>query len=144
MKKITLLFVFALSFSFASVFAQARKELNFGLVGINYEIPISKDITIAPGVGTNFDFDWLNLGVKGNYYFDNLFGISDAAWDVYGGANVGYSIYMGDNDHDSSDVDFGLQAGARWFWNDKWGVYVEIAGGSVSGLSPGIGLTVKL
>ncbi|MGQ7944533.1 outer membrane beta-barrel protein [Flavobacterium sp. WC2509] len=148
MRKTTLLLVFALSFSFVSVFAQARKELNFGLVGINYEIPVHRDITIAPGVGTNFDLDWLNVGVKANYYFDNLFGISNAAWDVYGGANVGYAFDMRDdhdnNGHDESDVDFGLQAGARWFWNDKWGVYAEIAGGSVSGLSPAIGLTVKL
>jgi len=144
MRKITSLLVFALLLSFASVFGQARKELNFGLLGINYEIPVHKNITLAPGVGTNFDLDWVNIGLKGNYYFDNAFGISDPAWDVYGGANVGYSIYTGDNDHDDSDVDFGLQVGGRWFWNDKWGLYVEIAGGSVSGLSPGIGLTVKL
>ncbi len=145
MKKVTLLFVFALFFSSAAVFGQARKELNFGFLGINYEIPVHKDITIAPGIGTNFDLDWLNIGVKGNYYFDNVFGISDAAWDVYGGANLGYSIYTGDNDKDNdSDIDLGLQVGGRWFWNDKWGVYVEFAGGSVSGMSPGIGITMKL
>ena len=145
MKKTALLFVFALLLNFANVFGQARKELNFGLVGINYEIPVHKDITIAPGVGTNFDLDWINLGVKGNYYFDNLFGISDDAWDVYGGTNVGYSIFNGDdNGVDESDVNFGLQVGGRYFWNDKWGFYVEIAGGNISGLSPGIGLTVKL
>lgn len=52
---------------------------------------------------------------------------------------------MGDNDHDNeSDLNLGLQVGGRWFWNDKWGLYVEIAGGNVSGLSPAIGLTVKL
>jgi len=144
MKKTTLLFVFVLSLNFVSVFGQARKELNFGLIGINYEIPVHRDITLAPGIGTNFDLDWVNIGVKGNYYFDHVFGISDPAWDVYAGANLGYSIYTGDNDHDDSDIDFGLQVGGRWFWNDKWGLYVEIAGGSVSGLSPAIGLTVKL
>ncbi|WP_435133746.1 hypothetical protein [Formosa sp. A9] len=143
MKKITLLFVFALFCSAASVFGQARKELNFGLVGVNYEIPVHKDITIAPGAGTSLDFDWLNLGVKANYYFDNLFGLTAPAWDVYGGANVGYAVYMG-NGHDDSDLDFGLQIGGRWFWNDKWGVYLEFAGGNVSGLSPGLGVTMKL
>ena len=150
MKKISLFFVFAL-FSFANVFSQARKELNFGLVGINYEIPVHKDITIAPGVGTNFDFDWLNVGVKANYYFDHLFGITDSAWDVYGGANVGYAFWIGDdhdnghgNDDHDDDIDIGLQAGGRWFWNDKWGVYVEVSGGNTSGFSPGIGLTMKL
>ncbi|KFC58698.1 hypothetical protein FEM08_25180 [Flavobacterium gilvum] len=144
MKKISLFFVFAL-FCCASVFGQARKELNFGLIGINYEIPVSRDITIAPGVGTDFNLDWINLGVKGNYYFDHAFGISDPAWDVYGGLNLGYSIYNGDNDHDnSSDLNLGLQVGGRWFWNDKWGLYVELAGGNISGFSPAIGLTVKL
>ncbi|WMI69363.1 hypothetical protein [Mangrovimonas sp. YM274] len=143
MNKLTLLLVSALFFSVASVFGQARSELNFGFVGANYEIPIHRDITIAPGAGTSLDFDWLNLGVKGNYYFDNLFGLTAPAWDVYGGANLGYSVYMGSG-HDDSDIDFGLQIGGRWFWNDKWGIYAEIAGGNVSGLSPGIGLTVKL
>ena len=146
MRKSTLL-VFAI-FCFTNVFGQARKELNFGLVGINYEIPVHRDITIAPGVGTNLDLDWLNVGVKGNYYFDNVFGITDDAWDVYGGANVGYSFDMrvdhDNNGNDESDINLGLQFGGRWFWNNKWGVYVEIAGGNVSGFSPGIGLTVKL
>ncbi|MFB3390336.1 hypothetical protein [Flavobacterium sp. LAR06] len=57
--------VFAI-FCLTNVFGQARKELNFGLVGINYEIPVHRDITIAPRVGTNLDLDWLNVGVKGN------------------------------------------------------------------------------
>lgn len=143
---------------FANVFGQAREEINFGLIGINYEIPIHKDITIAPGIGTNLDLDWLNIGVKGNYYFDNLFGISDNAWDVYGGLNLGYAVYMGDHDHDNDGPDhhghdhddydnglnLGLQIGGRWFWNDKWGVYAEIASGSISGMSPAIGVTMKL
>lgn len=146
MRKITLS-VFAI-LCFTSVFGQARHELNFGLVGINYEIPVHKDITIAPGVGTSLDLDWLNVGVKANYYFDNLFGISDDAWDVYAGPNAGYTFDMRDdndnNGNDESDINFGLQVGGRWFWNDKWGLYVELAGGNVSGFSPGIGLTMKL
>ncbi|HSD14033.1 MAG TPA: hypothetical protein VLB74_05245 [Flavobacterium sp.] len=144
MKKLIRLLVFALFFSYANVFGQARNELNFGLVGANYEIPVHKDITIAPGIGTNFDLDWLNIGVKGNYYFDHIFGLSDPAWDVYGGANLGYAVPIGDNDHNDGDIDLGLQAGGRWFWNDKWGVYLELAGGNTSGFSPFIGLTVKL
>ena len=148
MRKITLIFVFALLFSSASVFSQARKELNFGYVGINYEIPVHPDITIAPGAGTNLDLSFLSVGVKANYYFDNLFGISDAAWDVYGGAGVGYAFDLRDdndnNGHDESDLDLGLHAGGRWFWNDKWGVYVEIGGGSTAGTSGGVGITMKL
>ncbi|KAB1071900.1 porin family protein [Tamlana haliotis] len=149
MKKFTLLLVFTLILSASTVFGQARKELNFGLIGVNYEIPIHKDITIAPAVATDLDLDWINLGVKANYYFDNLFGITDDAWDVYGGANAGYAIYNGhnddyDNDHHDSSFDVGLQVGGRWFWNEKWGVYAEISGGSTIGAIPSIGVTMKL
>lgn len=56
-------------FYFTNVFGQARKELNFGLVGINYEIPVHKDIKIAPGIGTNLDIDWLNIRSKGKLLF---------------------------------------------------------------------------
>ncbi|WP_159024149.1 hypothetical protein [Formosa sp. L2A11] len=143
MKKITLLFTLALMFSVANVFGQAREELNFGLVGVNYEIPVHEDITIAPGIGTDFDLDWITVGVKANYYFDNIFGITDDAWDVYGGANAGYAIYAGDNDLDDSSFDIGLQVGGRWFWNDKWGVYAEFSGG-VNTVMPAIGVTMKL
>jgi hypothetical protein len=126
-----------------NAFSQARKELNFGLVGANYEIPVHKDITIAPGAATNFDLDWLVLSVKANYYFDNVFGISDAAWDVYGGAAAGYAIYNGDG-IDDDDIDIGLQVGGRWFWNNNWGVYLELGSGSTTGAMGGIGLTVKM
>ncbi len=143
MRKITLLFVFTLGLNASNIFGQARKELNFGLVGVNYEIPVHKDITIAPGANTNFDFDWLNLGVKANYYFDNIFDIEDDAWDVYGGAGVGYSIYNG-NGHDDSGFDLGLHIGGRWFWNEKWGVYLELGGGMLQGATGGVGVTMKL
>ena len=40
MKKFTLFFVFALMLTSSTVFGQARSELNFGLIGVNYEIPV--------------------------------------------------------------------------------------------------------
>ena len=116
MKKTTLFCALFFVFLTANVFSQARKELNFGLVGINYEIPVHEDITIAPGAATNFDLDWLTLHVKANYYFDNVFGISNDAWDVYGGLGAGYAIYNGDdNGIDESDIDLGLHVGFRLF-----------------------------
>lgn len=144
MKKTTLFCALFLVFLTANVFGQARKELNFGLVGANYEIPVHKDITIAPGLSTNFDLDWVSVYVKGNYYFDNLFGISNDAWDVYGGVSAGYAFYNGDDKALDNDIDLGLHAGGRWFWNDKWGLYVELRGASTSNATPSIGLTVKL
>ncbi|HWR93576.1 MAG TPA: hypothetical protein VN192_00050 [Flavobacterium sp.] len=143
MKKTTILFILLFTGLSIHSFGQARSELNFGLLGINYEIPVHRDITIAPGASTNLDLDWLTLYVKGNYYFDNLFDINNDAWDVYGGASAGFAIYNGDEDEDSG-LDIGLQVGGRWFWNDKWGVYLELGGGSVQGATGGVGLTVKL
>ena len=143
MKKTTL-FCALMSICFvSSVFSQARKELNFGLIGVNYEIPVHTDISIAPGASTNFDLNWITLHVKANYYFDNLIDLTAEAWDVYGGVGAGYSIYNG-NDNKDSGIDIGLHAGGRWFWNDKWGVYLELGGGSTQGATGGLGLTMKL
>ena len=143
MKKSTLFCSLMFICLVSSVFGQARKELNFGLIGVNYEIPVHTDITIAPGASTNFDLNWLTLHVKANYYFDNLFELTDDAWDVYGGVGAGYAIYNGNDDKDSG-IDIGLHAGGRWFWNDKWGVYLELGGGSTQGATGGLGVTMKL
>jgi len=121
-------------------FAQATKQLNFGIIGASYEIPVAADITIAPAAGSNLNLDYLTVGAKANYYFDNLIDLP-AVWDVYGGLNLGYAVGMDNND---SDLDFGLHVGGRWFWNAKWGLYFEAGGGKVSGSSAGIGLTMKL
>ena len=150
MKKSTLFYALFFTFLTINVFSQARRELNFGLVGVNYEIPVHKDITIAPGAATNLDFDWLTVSVRGNYYFDNLFGLSAPAWDVYGGVGAGYAFNTGNdnndngNDNNDGDFDLGLHAGGRWFWNDKWGIYLEFGSGTASGAMGGLGLTVKL
>ena len=121
--------------------AQASKQLNFGIIGVSYEIPVTSAITIAPAASSNLDLSHLAIGVKANYYLDQLIGLP-SAWDVYAGANLGYALALDDNK--DSDLDFGLQVGGRWFWNQKWGVYLEAGGGKVSGGSGGLGLTMKL
>lgn len=142
MKK--LLTIIALSgilfFSASTVFAQAQRQLNIGFVGVSYEIPVATDITIAPAIGTDFNFNHLSIGVRANYYFDSLFGLPDE-WDVFGGANLGYGIGL---DNNNSDFAFGLQIGGRWFWNDKWGVYAQFEGGNLDGAGGGIGVTMKM
>ena len=143
MKKQLILLLLLLLFTFSNSFSQARKELNFGIIGANYEIPVHKDISIAPGASTNFDLDWITLYVRGNYYFDNLFEITNESWDVYGGLGLGYAMYNGDADKDN-DLDLGLHIGGRWFLNEKWGIYLESGGGNSQGASGGLGLTVKL
>jgi len=139
MKKITLLLAFVAIAGMS--YGQAKKQINFGLIGVSYEIPVASAITIAPTAFTDFDFDYVILGVKGNYYFDNLLGLPDP-WDVYGGANLGFGISM--NSGIDSDLDLGLQVGGRWFWSSKWGVYAEFGGGKLGGGAFGAGITMIL
>ena len=139
MKKLfTVLFVLV-AFSTIS-FAQARTQLNFGIIGISYEIPVAAAITLAPAAGSNLELDYLTAGVKANYYLNNIIGLP-SAWDVYAGANAGYAFGL---DKKENDFDFGLQVGGRWFWGPKWGVYLEAGGGNVTKGSAGLGLTMKL
>ncbi|MCK5781012.1 MAG: hypothetical protein KAH10_00340 [Flavobacteriales bacterium] len=138
MKKIT--FIAVLFFAANGLFAQAQKQISFGIVGASWEIPVHQDITIAPTAYTNWDFNHLTLGVKGNYYFDRLLDLP-SPWDVYGGANVGFGIALSDGN--TSELNLGLQVGGRWFWSEKWGVYLEFGGGKLGGQA-GLGLTMKL
>lgn len=141
MKKVFAIIVFSAVFTLTAEnsYAQAASQLNFGFVGISYEIPVATDISIAPAAGTNFDFTYLSLGVKANYYFDNLIGMTEP-WDFYAGLNAGYALGI---DNNANDFGFGAQVGGRWFWNDKWGIFLEAGGGNV-GATGGLGLTLKL
>ena len=163
MKKITLIVLLFLGMN--SLFAQAQKELNFG-IGLNhggfpvyasFDFPVATNIAIAPMIAFNVnDFDWMVIGAKGDYYFDELFGLP-SAWDVYGGVNLGYRVWMGDEYDDnhhkdyykynenyySSGLAFGLEVGARWFWSDKWGLNLEFGGGNYM-YGARFGLTMKM
>lgn len=142
MKRITLLLILMVGlFTIDSAYSQATQKLNFGFLGASYDIPVATDISIAPFASTDLNLNWLTIGVKGDYYFDNLIGMTEP-WDFYAGANAGYGLRIGD-DTESNGFDIGLQVGGRWFWSEKWGLYLEFGGGSL-GASAGLGLSVFL
>lgn len=141
MKKLIL--VSAVLISAIAANAQAQKYLNFGGLGTGVyaglEFPLGSQVTLGPQLSTDYELEKLVLAAKGNFYFDELFGLS-SEWDVYAGANVGWRI---DNDNnDNSGGNWGVQIGGRWFWNDKWGLNAEFGGGS--GVLGGLGVTMKL
>lgn len=85
------------------------------------------------------------LGLNVNYHFNELFELP-SEWNVYGGATVGYFIYSNSGTFaggGTSGIGIGLQAGARYFFTQKFGVLVE-ANGGYSIASGKIGVTFKL
>ena len=134
-KLLLLLAVFTIS---ATVYGQAEKVLNLGGIGTGLyaglEFPVGSAITIGPAAYTDWEFDKFVIAAKGNFYFDNLFGLPPE-WDVYAGANAGWKI------SDDGKFNWGAQIGGRWFWNEKWGINAEFGGGS--GVNGGVGVTMK-
>ncbi len=154
MKKILLLVV--LSFLFAGLFAQGggvaplakgEMQLNFGAgfssnglpVFASLDIALHKDITITPEVHVVLPYGNNNfrggLLCKADYHWNYLIGIP-SNWDFYAGARVGFSF------GDKFYPDFGIQVGGRWYWSEKWGLNVELAGGT--GFGTTFGVSMKL
>ena len=148
-------FVFILCSTITFAFAQSPigkggQQLNFGLSGnpnyvpiyVSYDFGVHPDITVAPQVGIDLSFDWLNLGVRGDYHFNTLMGIPQD-WDFYAGLSTGYSILIGSSNNNASSFFFNGQIGGRWYWSDKWGLNLEFGGGNLYG-SGRIGVSMKV
>lgn len=130
----------AMFFSANTVSAQAQKYLNVGGAGTGFygsiEFPVSSVITVAPQFSTDYNFNSFVIAGKANYYLDDVFDVA-SAWDVYAGLNLGWRVESGND-----GFNWGIQVGARWFWDDKWGINAEVGGGS--GVLGGVGLTMKM
>ncbi|MBW3546466.1 MAG: porin family protein [Bacteroidetes bacterium] len=142
------------------------KQINFGVGVSTWGVPIyvgmdfgvSNYITIGPRLsyrshsegfgGNDFDYTIFNLGFRGDYHYGSHIFDLPSQLDLYGGATLGYSVWSADFDNvtgynsEDSRVYLALQAGARWYFNDRWAVNAELSGGSLSGLD--IGLSYKL
>jgi len=150
-------------------FAKGDKQLNIG-VGVNsgYDsgIPFGASfevgITDAISVGGNFDylssdfgnafgdfqFTALYFGARGSYRFNELFVIEKEKIDVYAGATVGYRSFSWDDDFDDSlgdDYDsalfLGIYAGARYYFTDSIGAFLEV--GDIGSTNARLGVTFK-
>jgi outer membrane immunogenic protein len=171
MKK-TVAICFVLLSSITYSFAQAPlekggKQLNAGLGFSRWGVPIyvgldfgvHPDITIGPQVsfrsfseryrdhfGNRYSYNHsiIVLAFNGNYHFNRLLEIP-SEWDVYAGLTLGYYIwsspsgYLGDRD---SAIGLDAQIGGRYFFSEKFGVNLELGGGTASGGK--FGITYKL
>lgn len=163
MKKRNVLFCFLLLS--AGAFAQGTldrggKQLNAGIGFSNFGTPIyfgldygvSESITIGPRVsyrnfnqsilGSNFSQSLFVISFNGNYHFNKLVDLP-SEWDLYAGLTLGYYLWSSsDFDGQASGIGLDGQLGARYFFNDRFGVNLEFGGGTGTG---GLfGITYKL
>jgi outer membrane immunogenic protein len=165
-------FILLVAFGFISngVFAQAPLEeggvqLNAGVGASGWGIPVyfgldygvAKDFTLGgqvsfqtdsnPYNNNNYDSSAIGLGVNGNYHFNTVMHIP-SKFDFYAGASVtayiwNYDDYDNYPHPDNSSVGLGLQVGGRYFFTDKFGINLELGGGSATSGAK-FGVTFKL
>lgn len=99
-----------------------------------YEIPIAENMTVSPAIDLPFNFDYVVLGARVDYYFDGFINNLPEQLDLWGGIDSG--IVIG-GDGDTFIVN--AHGGGEWKFNDTWGGIAEFGAGTSSYGSIGIG-----
>ena len=124
--------------------AKGEKQINFGTGISEHGVPayfsmdfaLHKDVTLTPYVNAKFGNGlYFGGGCKADYHWNYLMGLTKK-WDFYSGAHAGFdfghSVYP----------QFGIQAGGRWYFNDRWALNAEVGGGT--GFASTFGMSFKL
>ena len=125
-------------------------QLNAGIGFSSWGLPIyggidfgvHKDISVGGEVsfrsynegwhGNDYSHTIIGISVNGNYHFTHILRIPQD-WDVYAGLNLGFyswSSPSGYGGSSSSGVGLGAQFGARYYFNNNWGINLEFGGGN--------------
>jgi len=139
--------ILALTFMFLSTTTSNAQEdysalnlfVSFGenaAINGHYEFPIADNLTISPAATVAFDFDYIALGARLDYYFDSLLKLNEP-WDIWAGVDTGF--VMGD-DEDNDDFSLNLHAGVEYKINETWGIIAEFGGGTASSGGIGVGI----
>lgn len=133
-----------------SPLAKSEKQLNAGLgfsnwghpVYVGFDFGVYKDITVGfEGSFRSYSDRWSDksythtiIGIlgNGNYHFNSLLFIP-SDWDFYAGLNLGFYAWSSPSDYEgthNSGLDMGLQIGGRYFFNNKFGINLELGGGN--------------
>lgn len=165
MRKNVLLIAFALvaSFTFAQgTLGEGNLQANAGLGFSGWGVPlfagldygITDEITVGGEVSYRSNsvasVKWTAIGIfaNANYHFNKILKIP-SEFDVYAGASLGYynwssNIKIPNTSKASynSGIGFTGQLGARYFFNDQFGLNLEFGAGNVAGGK--LGITYKL
>ncbi|RAW01601.1 outer membrane beta-barrel protein [Pseudochryseolinea flava] len=170
MRKIFLIVVLAICClpAFAQgTLGKGGKQINAGLGFSSWGVPIyvgmdfgvHEDISVGPKISyrkysDNYGFgDYSQtlvvVAVQGNYHFNRLLKLPEQ-WNVYAGLSLGYYTWSDvkwdggsyDFGGEASGIGFDVQVGARYFFNENFGVNLELGGGTGSGGN--VGITYKL
>lgn len=127
------------------------------VVSVNYEIDVVRNFTLAPFIGFytyNNNYYWgdyyligrnysyretvVPLGVKGTYYFDELFR-AGTKWDFYASADLGFAFrrvawesgYTGNRtlDRRASALYVDIHIGSEYHMNERLGLYLDLSTG---------------
>jgi hypothetical protein len=143
---------------------KGKAQINAGLGFSNWGLPVylgfdygvHKDISLGAEAsfrtynenyrGFKYRHNIIGLAANGNYHFNGLLDIPKE-WDFYAGLNVGFFIWNTNNDQyagsGTSGLGLGAQLGGRYYFNEKFGLNLEVGGGNrVSGGR--FGITIKL
>jgi hypothetical protein len=152
MKKLLL----AVGFMFLIVAANAQnplgkgqKQLNAGLGFSNWGLPVyvGLDFGVHPDISIGGEFCYHSYRDR-NKYYHNIFGVSfngnyhfnkilniPSDWDFYAGLNIGFNFWNSPDDYTGTygtGPGLGAQIGGRYFFNDKFGLNLELGGGNAA------------
>jgi outer membrane immunogenic protein len=167
MKKLIILgFLLAISLGSHAQYAlsKGQSQFNAGLGFSSWGVPIyagidwgvHRDISVGGELSfrsfndnypdnKHYRHSIIGIAGNGNYHFNTLLDIP-REWDFYAGLNLGFYIWNSDDDYPgnhTSGLGLGAQVGGRYYFNDRFGVNLEVGGANA--FSGGkIGITLKL
>lgn len=159
----SLLFIANTSFAQYAL-AKGEAQFNAGLgfsswglpVYAGFDVGVHRDISVGGELsfrsyrerwaGDDYRRKVIGIVGNGNYHFNTVLDIPEE-WDFYAGLNLGFYIWDDpDNDYDgdnSSGLGLGAQVGGRYYFNDRFGLNLELGGGANSFGGGKFGITVK-
>ncbi|WP_375235056.1 hypothetical protein [Winogradskyella sp.] len=105
-------------------------------IAAHYEIQVAPNLTFSPEGRIWFSGDnFLALGARSDYYFDDIFNLSEP-WDIWGGVDAGFIVDGVDN------FDLNLHVGIEYKLSETFGLILVFGGGTTT--AGGIGLGIHL